>query len=33
MPNHLALEEQGQFDLGYYHQMQKNMKSGGKVNE
>ena len=23
MPNRLALEEQGQFDLGYYHQMQK----------
>ena len=23
MPNRLTLEEQGQFDLGYYHQMQK----------
>ena len=22
-PNRLTLEEQGQFDLGYYHQMQK----------
>ena len=26
MPNRLTLEEQGQFDLGYYHQMQKKKK-------
>lgn len=31
-PAQLTLKEQGKFILGYYHQKQKNMRKGRKIN-